>query len=89
MKDYWDLPDDFDDPNAKYALNIGEGIGREVGNRVAAQEKVASNQVRLTMDWNVPTAVRRVTKNCSWKGKGQWRLAPVSLTLGEQPAGTR
>ena len=83
MKDLWDVPDDFDNPGAKYSIDIGEGIGGEVGYRIVSQQTMAANEVRLTLDYeNVDGSSFRREKVLI-EDRGRWRVRPVSVTRGK------
>jgi len=79
MKDLWDVPDDFDDPNARYSIDIGAGIGGELGYRVVHQERVDSNQVRLVTEMENPDGSSFRQERILVQRDGRWRLKPEAL----------
>ena len=82
MKQLWDVPDDFDEPGARYSIGIGEGMGGEDGYRVVSQERSGSNGVRMTLEFERPdgSAFRRnvtlIERN------GLWRMKPAQVSRG-------
>jgi hypothetical protein len=79
-KDLWDVPDDFDDPSAKYSIDIGEGIGGEVGYRIVSRQTMAANEVRLVLDYENPDGSSFRREKVLVQDRGRWRVRPVSVT---------
>ena len=80
MKQLWDVPDDFDEPGARYSIDIGEGTGGEDGYRVVNQERSGSNGVRLTLEFERQdgSAFRR---NVTFiERNGLWRMKPAQVS---------
>ena len=85
MKELWDVPDDFDDPDARYSIHMGEGMGGEIGYRIVSQDRIAPNQMRLTVDYERPDGSSFRREKVLVENKGRWRMKLVSVTR-EQPA---
>jgi hypothetical protein len=79
MKDLWDVPDDFDDPSAKYSIDIGEGMAGEVGYRIVSRQTIADNEVRLTLDYENPDGSSFRREKVLVENRGRWRVRPVSV----------
>jgi hypothetical protein len=79
MKELWNVPDDFDDPNAKYSINMGEGMGGEIGYRIAGQESITPNQVRLTIDFERKDGSSFRREKILVEKDGRWRMEPAGL----------
>ena len=84
MKDIWDLPEDFDDPNVNYTVNIGQGIGPAIGYRIVSKEQLTSNQVRLVYDYERRNGSSFRHEKVLIEKNGEWRLQPVRVTRKEQ-----
>lgn len=80
MKELWDVPDDYDDPNARYSINLGEGMAGEIGYRIVSREMVATNQVRLTIDYEKPDGSSFRREKVLVENHGRWRMKPAGLT---------
>jgi len=80
MKLLWDVPDDFDAPDAKYSIDIGNGIGGELGYHVVKREFIGTNEARLTLEYERPdgSAFRRDITMVEHNGR--WRLKPVRVS---------
>jgi hypothetical protein len=84
MKAIWNLPEDFDDSNAKYSIDIGQGIGPAIGYRIVSKEQVASNEVRLIYDYERRNGSSFRHEKVLVEKDGEWRLQPVRVTRKEQ-----
>jgi hypothetical protein len=80
MKTLWDVPDDFDNPDAKYSIDIGEGMGNEMGYRIVSQESIGTNQVRLTVDYERPDGTSFRRGKVLVEHNGSWRMKPAGLS---------
>jgi hypothetical protein len=80
MKEIWNLPEDFDDPNTKYSVDIGQGIGPAIGYRIVSKEPLASNQVRLVYDYERRNGSSFRHEKVLIEKNGEWRLQPVRVT---------
>lgn len=80
MKEIWNLPEDFDDPNAKYSVDIGQGIGPAIGYRIVSKEPLGSNQVRLVYDYERRNGSSFRHEKVLIEKNGEWRLQPVRVT---------
>jgi hypothetical protein len=80
MKELWDVPDDFDDPDAKYSIHMGEGMGGEIGYRIVQQERIATNQIRLTIDYEKPDGSSFRREKVLVQKEGRWRVKPAGVT---------
>ena len=80
MKEIWDVPDDFDDPNARYSINMGHGIGGETGYKIVREEFRSTNDVVVTVDFEtVDGGTSRQEKVLAYRD-GKWRVKPESIT---------
>lgn len=79
MKEIWDLPDDYDDPRAKYSIGLGEGIGREHGYLIRDQQALDTNAVKLTIDFETPDGTVYRRERVLIQRNGRWRVKPESL----------
>jgi RNA polymerase sigma factor (sigma-70 family) len=82
FKDLWNVPDDFDDPAAKYAINTGWGFGSEVGYRILNQERVASNEVRVVLEYYKRDGSSFQRPQTLIENKAHWRIQPMSIKRG-------
>ena len=80
MKEIWDLLDDFDDPNARYSINIGQGIGGETGYRIVREESRSTNEVVVTVDFETLDGGTIQQEKVFAYRDGKWRLKPASVT---------
>ena len=78
-KEIWDLPSDFGDPNVRYSINLGQGGGSETGYRISQVESLATNQARLTIDYETLRGGSRRQRYTMLQRDGSWRLA-VGIT---------
>lgn len=85
MKELWDVPDDFDDPDARYSIDLGEGMGPEFGYRLVGQELIATNQVRLTIDFEKPDGNSFRRQKVLIEKNGRWRMKPARVTRERSP----
>jgi hypothetical protein len=76
----WDVPDDWAEPGPK-SIDIGEGIGAEVGYRVVSQEILATNQIKLIVDFEKPDGSSFRRSKVLVKHNDRWRMKPVSITV--------
>lgn len=82
MAELWAVPDDFADPNAKYSIDIGEGMGNEVGYRIVKEESIATNEVRLTLEYQRPNDSSYRRDKVLVEHNGLWRVKPVRVSRG-------
>ena len=75
QREIWDLPSDFGDPNVRYAINLGLAGGSETGYRIAKSESLATNQVKLTIDYETHRGGTRRQRYTMVQRDGSWRLA--------------
>jgi hypothetical protein len=82
MKDYWNVPDDYDQPPG-YNIHLGEGFYGGKGYRVVSRRLLGTNTVELTVDFekNDGTSFRR--DRLLVEHNGHWRLQPVSVTRAQ------
>lgn len=80
MKQLWDVPDDFDDPGARYSIDIGEGMGGEDGYRVVSQEQSGSNGVRMTLEFEHPDGSAFRRNVTLLERNGLWRMKPAQVS---------
>lgn len=83
MKEIWDVPDDFDQEPG-YNLNMGEGIYGGTGFRVAARETLATNVVRLIIDYERQDGSSYQRERILVQRNGRWRVQPESVTRQER-----
>jgi hypothetical protein len=76
----WDVPDNWAEPGAYSGIDIGEGMGGEIGYRVVAEEKLAANQVKLIVDFEKPDGSSFRRSKVLVEHNGRWRMKPVSVT---------
>lgn len=79
MKEFWHLPDDFDDPKVRYSIHIGQGLGGDVGYRVVKQEAIGPGRVRLTVDLENTDGSSYQEERILVEQDGRWRLEPQGL----------
>jgi hypothetical protein len=82
MAELWAVPDDFADPNARYSIDIGEGMGNEVGYRIVKEESIATNEVRLTLEYQRPDDSSYRRDKVMVEHNGLWRVQPVRVSRG-------
>jgi HAMP domain-containing protein len=80
MKEIWDVPGDFDDPNSRYSIDLGEGIGGEIGYRIVGREQMAPNQIRLTIDFERRDGSSFRREKILVENGGRWRIRPAALS---------
>lgn len=80
MKEIWDVPDDFDDPDARYSINMGQGMGGEIGYRVVKEEFVSTNEIKLTLDFEHSDGSSFRQERLLVQRNGKWRVKPESVT---------
>jgi hypothetical protein len=80
MKEIFDVPEDFDDPNAKYSINLGDGIGQEIGYRIVDQQFVASNAMTLTIDFEDRDGGSFRQDRTLIQRDGRWRINPARVS---------
>ena len=80
MKELWDVPDDFDDPNGGYSINLGHGHGAEIGCRIVSEEHLSSSVVRLTVDFERPDGSSFRREHTMVLNNGRWRMQPAGLS---------
>lgn len=80
MKEIWDLPDDYDDPKAKYSINIGRGISSETGYRVVREETISTNEIKLILDYSTADGASLRDERIVVFRNGKWRLKPAGLS---------
>ena len=78
MKEYWNVPDDYDQPPG-YNINIGEGFYGGKGYRVVARRLVSTNTVQLTVDFEKDDGTSFRRDKILVERNGHWRLQPVSV----------
>lgn len=83
MKEIWDVPDDFDDPNAKYSINLGSGMGSEFGYRIVTQESISTNAICLVVEYEKPDGSSFRREQVLVQTNGRWRVKPAGVTLAE------
>jgi hypothetical protein len=81
MKEIWDVPDDFDAPEARYSISMGQGIGGETGYVIAGEQVLSSNQVRLTVDFETKDGGSFRQNPVLVYRDGRWRMKPESVTV--------
>lgn len=79
MKEIFDVPDDFDDPNARYSIHLGEGISGEIGYRVFNQEFIDPTQVRLIIEMENPDGSHGRQARILVLRDGRWRMKPQGI----------
>ncbi len=79
MKEIWDVPDDFDDPRARYSIHVGRGMGRETGYRVVEQQFLNPGEVRLVLDLEDGDGGSHRTEQTLVQRDGRWRVKPVAI----------
>jgi hypothetical protein len=79
MKQLYDVPDDFDQPGVQYSIDLGQGIGGEIGYRILDQKQVSPKEVRLKIEYETSGggSFRRETILVEKNGKWRIRLAGV------------
>lgn len=79
MAALWDVPDDYDAPDSRYSISLGEGMGSEIGYRVINLERFATNQVKLTVDYERPDGSFFRRQKVMVEHNGHWRMKPESV----------
>ena len=80
MKEIWDVPDDFDDPDARYSISMGQGMGGEIGYRVVKEEFLSRNEIKLTLDLENSDGSSFRQERLLVQRNGKWRVKPESVT---------
>jgi hypothetical protein len=80
MKEIFDVPDDFDDPNVRYSIHMGEGIGRETGYRIVQQQFLAGNEIKLTIDFEDREGGSFRGDRILVQRNDRWRVKPAGVT---------
>lgn len=80
MKEIWDVPDDFDDPDARYSISMGQGMGGEIGYRVVKEEFLSTNEIKLTLDFENPDGSTFRQERLLVQRNGKWRVKPESVS---------
>jgi hypothetical protein len=76
--EFWDLPEDFDQPPG-YNLNLGEGFYSGIGYRIVETERLSSNTVRVTIDYEKQDGSSYRRDKVLVQTNGRWRLKPASV----------
>lgn len=80
MKDLWVVPDDFDAPNARYSIDLGEGLSGHVGYRVLSLDPIGTGEVRLTIDYEREDGSTFLRERILVGQGDHWRLKPKAVT---------
>jgi len=80
MKELWAVPDDFDDPNARYSISMGQGMGGEIGYRVVKEEFLLTKEVKLTLDFENSDGSSFRQQRLLVQRNGKWRVKPESVS---------
>lgn len=83
MKEIWDVPDDFDDPNARYSISLGRGIGGETGYRIVREDVLSANEVRLVLEFETRDGGSFRQEQIVARRDGKWRVKPEGITRAE------
>ena len=78
MKEIFHLPDDFDDPKARYSINMGAGM-QGIGYRIAQSELVEPGQVKLTLEIENANGTSFREERTLIQSNGRWRVKPEGL----------
>jgi hypothetical protein len=79
MKELWDVPDDFDQPPG-YNIDLGEGLYGGSGYRIISREEIATNGVRLTIDYEKEDGSSYRRERTLIEHRGRWRMQPAAVT---------
>jgi len=74
MKQLYDVPDDFDQPGVNYSIDLGQGIGGEIGYRIVEQKQVSPKDVRLSVDYETRGGGSFRRETILIEKNGQWRI---------------
>lgn len=89
MKELFHVPDDFDDPNARYSIDLGPGIQGSFGYRIVNSETVEPGRMKLNIDIENTTGSSFREERILILSDGRWRLKPVRIErLPDLPAVT-
>jgi hypothetical protein len=80
MKQLWDVPEDFDEPDAGYSIDLGEGMGSEYGYRVTDQKPLNTNAEQMTLEFERPDGSVFRRKIVLVNRNGSWRIQPVAVS---------
>lgn len=80
MKEMFEVPDDFDDPAARYSINLGQGFGSEIGYRIAREQFLSSNEVCVTVDFETADGGLDRQDRVLVFRHGKWRVKPASVS---------
>lgn len=78
MKEIFLLPDDFDDPKARYSINMGAGM-QGIGYRITQSELVEPGQVKLTLEIENANGTSFREERTLIQSNGRWRIKPEGL----------
>lgn len=85
MKELFDVPDDYDDPAARYSIDLGPGFGGEFGYRIVRQERIDAERVRLVLEMENPDGSSFRQERVFVERDGRWRLQPAGLRRTHDP----
>jgi hypothetical protein len=83
MKEIFDVPEGFDDPNARYSIGLGEGIGSEIGYRIVREQILSTNEVKLILDFQTADDASIRQEKILVHRNGKWRVKPESVQLAK------
>ena len=78
MKEIWDVPDDYDQEPG-YNIDMGEGLYGGTGFRIVTQETLASNMVRLIIDYEKDDGSSHRRERILVEKNGRWRVKPARV----------
>lgn len=81
MVEFLELPGDFVEHAASYAIDLGEGISTgTIGYRVAATETISERETRLTLEYEHSTGGSYERELFLVKRNGIWKVKPTEVT---------
>lgn len=76
MKEIFDLPDDFDDPRARYSLHLGAGMQGNLGYRVVRSEPLEPGKVKLILEIENTSGSSFREERILVRSGERWRVRP-------------
>lgn len=93
MKEIFDLPDDFDAPDARYSIDLGAGMHGDSGYRVVQSKLIGPGRVVLTIEIENRNGTSFREERTLIESMGRWRVQMPGIqrlpdqTPEERPAG--
>jgi len=87
MKEIFDLPDDFDDPKARYSIDLGAGMQGNLGYRIVETKMLEPGRVELAIEIENRNGTSFRETRTFIQSDGRWRMKLAGIQrLPDLPA---